>query len=299
MKDITIMVTGATGRTGVELCHQLAAIPGVAVRAATHSPHKRALLPSSVETVAFDVADAAGVAAAFRGADALFAVMPGGPPGPLGSAVMAGAARAAGIQRIVKLSSYDPENDHPTPTDRWAVESEARLADSGIPCTFLRPPWFYQNFHNGYFTPMLLRGALPLPFGEGRSGWIDCRDVAAVAVKALLEDGHAGEAYTLTGPRAISLAEIAAVLSRVTAQEIRYVPLSDEQWVALGRSAGLSDDEVFGILALMAKTRDGHAARLTTEVERILGRAPLSFEQYAVDHAAALTALATQASAGG
>jgi uncharacterized protein YbjT (DUF2867 family) len=261
------------------------------VRAAVHSPARAHLLPPSVTPVPLSTDDPATLAAAFQGVNRAFLVLPGGPQGPAGTRALAEAARDHGVERLVKLSSYDPESEPQTPTDRWALEAEAAVRDTGIPWTFLRPSWFNQNFHSGYFTPLLLRGALPLPFGEGRSGWIDCRDVAAVAVKALLEDGHAGQACTLTGPEALTLTEIAASLSRATERDIDYVDISDEAWVASGRAAGYPDEAVFGMLALMAKTRDGYAARLAPDVERILGRPPISFDQYAADHAAELTAL--------
>jgi len=290
-----VVVVGATGRTGLELCSELAKKPGVIVRAAVHTPAKATGLPESAQRVRFDINDASSVTAAFTGAHKLFLLTPRGGLGPIYTRMLADAARRAGIRSLVKLSSFEPEIQPQSPADLWALDSEKALREAEIPHTVLRPNWFFQNFHTGYFQPLLAQRVLPLPFGQGLAGWIDCRDIAAVAAKVLLEPGHLGLTYELTGPAAISLEEIASVLSRASGQEIRYLPLSERDWLERARAAGYPDHEAWGILAHIAKTRDGHAARLTDDVERLLGRKPISFEQYAQDYAPQLRALTARA----
>ena len=167
------------------------------------------------------------------------------------------------------------------------------VRETGIPHTFLRPTWFFQNFSMGYFTPMLMQRTLALPFGDGRAGWLDSRDIAEMVVKLLTEDSHTGEIYTPTGPRAITLHEIAAVFSEVTGQEVRYQPLSDEEWIASATSTGAPKELALATLALIAKTRDGYATDLTDDVERLTGHPPRSLEEFAREHAEMLTALVT------
>lgn len=288
-----ILVTGATGMAGTEVTARLVREPGVEVRAALHSPEKRRLLPAGVEGVPFDTGDPATVAAALEGVDRLFLLTPGGPPGPPATrAVLEAAKRNGSLRRIVKLSSLDPHRRPQAPTDLWALEAEAMVRDSGIPCTFLRPPWFDQNFTHGYFVPMVMQHLLALPFGDGRAAWVDTRDIAALAAVTLLEDGHEGRVYTPTGPEAITLSQIAAVLSEVTGREIRFRHLSDDEWVAAMLAAGRHEVDARATLALIAKTRDGHATQVTGDVERLTGEKPRSFERFARDHAEALTALA-------
>ena len=287
-----ILVTGATGIAGAEICRQLAAVSGVEVRATLHSPEKRQFLPDGVTPVPFDTGDAATVEAAFEGVEKLFLLTPGGPPGPPATRAILDAVKDRPVKAIVKLSSIDPHGQPQAPTDLWALEAEAMVRDTGLPFTFLRPPWFDQNFTRGYFAPMIMQNLLALPFGDGRTGWIDTRDIAAMAVKALTEDGHEGKIYTPTGPAAISLAEIAGVLTEVTGRAIRFQHLTDDQWVQAMLAMGRLEVDAHATLALMAKTRDGHLTQVTDDVERVTGRPARSFEEFARDHAAMLTGLA-------
>ena len=139
---------------------------------------------------------------------------------------------------------------------------------------------------------MVMQNVLALPFGDGLTGWIDTRDIAAVAAAALTEDGHQGETYTLTGPAAISMTEIAATLSEVTGRNIVFQHLTDEQWVQSMLAMGRTEVDAHATLALIAKTRDGHLTQTTDEVERLIGRKPRTFEEFARDHAELLTMLA-------
>ncbi|MEE8525268.1 MAG: SDR family oxidoreductase [Thermoanaerobaculia bacterium] len=287
----TILVTGATGQAGTEVCVELAKLPEVEVRAAVHTAAKRELLPAGVTPVPFDVEDPATVTAAVQGAEKLFLLTPGGPAGPAATRVITEAAKQSGIRHIVKLSSLDPERQPQAPTDLWAQETEAMVRDTGIPYNFLRPTWFFQNFSKGYFTPLLMQRTLVLPFGDGRAGWLDSRDIAAMAAKLLTEDGREGEIYTPTGPRTVSLHEIAAAFSEVTGREVRYRSPSDEEWIAGQTAMGLPEEAARAALALVAKTRDGYATDITDHVERLTGRPPRSLEEFARDHAELLTSL--------
>lgn len=287
-----ILVTGATGMAGSEVTAKLAQVPGVEVRAGLHSPEKRQMLPGGVTPVPLDTDDPATVSAALDGVSKLFLLTPGGPPGPPSTGAIMEAAKNSSLEGIVKLSSFDPYSEPQAPTDLWALETEAMVRDSGVPYTFLRPPWFDQNFTLGYFVPMVMQNFLALPFGEGRAAWVDTRDIASMVTAALLDDSHAGKIYTPTGPETISLAEIAHILSDVVGKEIRYQHLTDDQWVEAMLAAGRAEVDARATLALISKTRDGHATQVTDDVEHVTGEKPRSFEQFARDHAEVLTAFA-------
>lgn len=287
-----ILVMGATGMAGSEVTAKLARMPGVEVRAGLHSPQKRQMLPQGVTAVPLDTDDPATVEAALAGVDRLFLLTPGGPPGPPSTRVIVEAVKNSGVERIVKLSSLDPHSQPQAPTDLWAIETEAMVRETQIPFTFLRPPWFDQNFTLGYFVPMVMQNLLALPFGEGQAAWADTRDIAAMVATALLEDGHEGAVYTPTGPETISLAEIAGILSDVTGKDIPFQHLTDEQWVAAMLAAGRHEMDAKATLALISKTRDGHATQVTDDVERVTGEKPRSFAEFARDHAQVLTAFA-------
>lgn len=284
-KKTVVLVTGATGNIGTEVCIALARDPGLHVRAALRNPAKRAFLPENVETVPFDFADAASIDAALAGVDKLFLLAPGGPMGPPCTEAVIAALPKHSVQYIVKQSSYEPGAAHQVPTDLWALDTERMVQETGIPWTFLQPPWCNQNFTRGYFMPMLAQGILALPFGDGVSGWIDTRDIADVALKVFTENGHEGKSYCLTGPELISLRQIASMLSEASGRSIVYQPLSDEQWLEGCRKMGLPPLAAQATLALIAKTRDGYATKITDEVERIAGHKPRTFAQFAADFA--------------
>lgn len=120
--------------------------------------------------------------------------------------------------------------------------------------------------------------------GSGQVSHIDIRDVAAVAVKALTEEGHVGKAYTLTGPEALTNTETAQILSDNLGREIRYINLPPAQLKQALIAAGVPEWNVDALLDLQRLYREGKAATVTQEVEQILGRKPTSFGQFSRDN---------------
>jgi uncharacterized protein YbjT (DUF2867 family) len=283
--DKIIVVTGATGTTGKLVVRELLKRTGVRVRAAVRSVEKARALFSGADLVTMDYTRPETVRAAVEGADALFLLTPGGSGQIEQTWVTTQAARAAGIRRIVKLGSLAAPG---TQVERWCGMSEDMVASVAAEPTFLRPSWFDQNFTELYFAPTVRRGLVVAPMGEGLAGWIDCRDIAAVAAVTLTEEGHAGKTYTLTGPSLIGVREIVAVLSRAAGRTIRYFDAPESVQRFLVRLAGMPPRDVAAITELIGKLRDGHLTDVTDDVAHVLGRAPISFEQFAADHAAAL-----------
>jgi uncharacterized protein YbjT (DUF2867 family) len=288
---LTISPRDATGTTGKLVVKELLRRPGVRVRAAVRSLEKaRTLLPPGVEVVQMDYRRPQTVASAMQGATRLFLLTPGGSEQVEQAWVAVEAARAAGVTRIVRLGSLQAQDRGPTTqVERWCQMTEQMVARSGIPWTFLRPTWFNQDFTELYFAPQVRSGLLLAPLGQGRAAWVDCRDVAAVAAAALTEAAHEGQAYTLTGPEVIGLPEIMATLSRVSGRKIRYYDTPElPQRLLVRYVLGFPTRDVDAMLELIGKLRGGYLEHLTTDVERVLGRRPISFEQFAQDHAALL-----------
>jgi uncharacterized protein YbjT (DUF2867 family) len=123
--------------------------------------------------------------------------------------------------------------------------------------------------------------------GDGKVSHIDLRDIAAVAVKTLTESGHEGKAYTLTGPEALSNARVAEILSEDTGREIKYVDLADEQFKQALIQAGLPEWSADALVDLQRFYREGGASAVTGDVEKLLRRKPISFEQFSRDYAQA------------
>jgi uncharacterized protein YbjT (DUF2867 family) len=186
-------------------------------------------------------------------------------------------AVANGVTRLVHLSGRG---------EHHAVLAEQAVRETGADVTTLRSTWFSQNFSESYFVDGLLSGELALPAGNTPEPFVDADDIADVAVAALTEDGHVGEIYTLTGPRLLSFADAVGEIARATGREIRYAPVSVDEF-----AAGLEEQAVPGewielLLYLFEEVLDGRNAHLADGVQRALGREPKDFAEYARDAAA-------------
>lgn len=180
-------------------------------------------------------------------------------------------AAASGLEHIVLLSGRG---------EHHAQLGEEVVRTSGIPFTLVRAAWFAQNFSEGYLRDPILAGVLPMPGGDIAEPIIDIDDIADVVVRSLTEDGHAGELYEVTGPRLVTFAEMAAVLSRAAGRPIRHLPITfDEFHANVAAAGGGFVADVF--TAIARETLDGRNAYLTDGVERALGRKPRDFEEFA------------------
>lgn len=279
----TILVTGATGTVGGEVVRQLAGREGIHVRAAIRDLSKGgALAGPGVTPVLFDYDKPETFAVACQGADAIFLVAPFTPNGVEQAQALIAAARAAGVRHIVKLSVIGSLGE--TTVGRWHAAIDAALKQSGMDWTILLPGSFMQNFVKTS-TPRP-DGNMYLPVGDAKVAFIDIRDIAAVAVKALTEPGHEGKEYTLTGPAEISYTEAAAGMTEASGRAIRFVdvPESAARQAMLG--ATMPEWLVNVILELNAAARASHGSHVTSTVQDVLGRPPHTFRDFARDYAA-------------
>ena len=220
-----ILITGASGNVGKEVVKQIAQT-GAQVRAAFQSEGKALAVPSGVETVTVDYNQPETLRVALEGVDRVFLV---GPP----TAELPELERKAmdvivrsDVRQVVKLSAMGGRD---AIFPRQHAESEAYIQSSDVPYTFLRPNGFMQNLVNYNAATINTQNAFYGSEGDGRVSQIDLRDVAAVAVKTLTENGHAGNTYTLTGPEAVTNTEIAQLLSSALGREIRFINLTPSQ----------------------------------------------------------------------
>ncbi|MFF5138522.1 NAD(P)H-binding protein [Streptomyces sp. NPDC013157] len=281
-----ILVTGATGTIGSDVVRQLAE-HGAKVRALTRDPAK-ARVPAGVEVVRGDYTDPASLEAASAGATAAFLLRPPGPDEGQDAALVA-AARAAGVQRVVKLSAIATGDAGSGPSSQWHVAGERAVRDSGLAWTVLRPSSFASNTLTWLEA---LRAGEPVPnmTGDGASGVIDPRDIAEVAVRALLDAGHAARTYTLTGPEAITVLGQAAVLAEVLGRPVPTRDLSPEETRDFLRTAwGMEGAQADGVLTGLAFVRSGGNAVVTEDAREVLGRPARTYREWAEDHRGAFT----------
>jgi uncharacterized protein YbjT (DUF2867 family) len=196
------------------------------------------------------------------------------------------AARRAGVGHVVKFSAYGAGLHAPHYFGRQHGEAERALEDSGLPFTMLRPNGFFQNFL-GSAASIRERGALHAPAGGMKFSAVDVRDIAAVAAHVLTEPGHQWQRYSITGPEALSHAEIAECFSKVLGRTIRYVDVPEDAARESMLSAGIPAWTVDKLLDLYRYYRGGAAAEVTYNVECIGRKAPIPFRQFVRDHAAA------------
>ncbi len=181
-------------------------------------------------------------------------------------------ARTAGVQQLVLLSGRGEEE---------AQACEAIIQESGINWTIVRASWFNQNFSEGAFVDMVQAGQITLPDVSTPEPFVDVDDIADVAVAALTEAGHAGELYEVTGPRMLTLSEIAAELSKATGRTIEYTPVPHDAFVQGVAESGAPEEVTWMLDYLFATVLDGRNAYLTDGVRRALGREPKDFTAYA------------------
>jgi len=182
-----------------------------------------------------------------------------------------------GIERIVLLSGRG---------EAEAQACEQIVQDSGLEWTIVRASWFNQNFSEGAFIDMVLDGAITLPAGDTPEPFVDVDDIAEVAVAALTEDGHHGEIYEVTGPRLMTMADVATDLSSATGRQITFIDVPHDAFIEQLSSAGAPRDVVWMLDYLFSTVLDGRNAHLADGVARALGRAPRDFADYARDVAA-------------
>ena len=282
----TILVTGATGTIGSEVVKALAGKPGVTVRIGVRSAAKaEKLAAENVVPVDFDYEKPETIAAAVKGADRVFLLTPFSADQVEHGRAVIEAAKAAGVKHIVKLSAIGVENEPGIQLGRWHREVEKLVEASGISYTILRPNNFMDNFINFYGPGA--DGNIYVPFGTAAVSYIDARDVAAVAATVLTEEGHYGKAYDLTGPEAVTTAEVAKAIGEVSGRTVTYVDVPEE-----AASKGMLDMHmpkwmVDAMMELHGICKAGYASGVSPLVKQITGKAPRTFAEFARDRAAA------------
>jgi len=262
------LVIGGTGKTGRRITDALRA-KGTTVRIGS-----RSAVP------AFDWDKEAGWDACLDGVASIYITytpdlaMPGARDA---ISALVRRAKLQGVKRLVLLSGRG---------EKEAQACEQIVQESGLEWTVVRASWFNQNFSEGAFIDMVLGGAITLPAGDTLEPFVDVDDIADVAVAALTEDGHNGEIYEVTGPRLMTMADIAADLSDATGREIAYVDVPHDAFIDELKNSGAPKDVVWMLDYLFTTVLDGRNAYLCDGVQRALGRPPKDFANYAHDVAA-------------
>ena len=262
MKQETTLVLGGTGKTGRRVVERLTA-RGVPTRVGSRSGEPP-----------FDWEDRRTWAPALDGVASVYVsyypdiAIPGAVEQVRSLAEL---ALEQGARRLVLLSGRGEEE---------AERAERAVQGTGADLTIVRCAWFMQNFSEGHFAEPLAAGELALPAGDVLEPFVDAEDIADVAVAALTDDRHIGELHELTSPRLLTFADAVGEIAGASGREIRYVPVSIEEYAAQATEFGVPAEFVEFLTYLFSEVL-GRSAYLTDGVQRALGRKPRDFADYA------------------
>ncbi len=212
---------------------------------------------------------------ALRGVDAVYvafypdAAFPGAARA-VGS--FADLAVACGVRHLVLLADRGSDE---------AERCEQAVRDSGAEWTIVRAGFITQNFSEAFLVELVRAGVVALPAGDVAEPFTDAEDIADVAVAALTENGHGGQIHEVTGPRLLTFADAVGEIARVTGREVRYAPITPEQFVSSLTARGVPAEYAKQLAGLMVEVFDGRREKVTDTVERVLGRPARDFAEYA------------------
>ncbi|WP_149205430.1 NAD(P)H-binding protein [Actinotalea subterranea] len=273
-----VLVTGVRGKTGTPLAHLLAARPGIDVLGGSSDPTTVTL--EGAQPTAFSWDDASTWAAATDAVDAVYVVRPDRADAP--ELIDALLTELSADARVVLLSERDADSVGP---DGWAVRTEQVVRGSGRQWTVLRPSWFMQVLTDErfYLAQLVEEGELAFSSGGASLAWIDARDIAAVAECALLDDGHEGQVYELSGPESLTLTHVAEQLSTAVGHRVAHREITIDE--ALEGLRGFERDLT---LWTFERVHAGTFAPVTDTVERLTGRPARTLQTFLADSAAVL-----------
>lgn len=271
-----ILIIGASGTVGTELVKNL--------KAKGHHVH-RATSKKNVEAdqVHLNLLTQEGVTEALKGIEKVFMLAP---PGHVNQNELLNPvidkAKAAGVQKIVLMTAMGANAVETAPFR----QVEIKLEKSGLNYNIIRPNWFMQNFNTFWIHGINTQGKIFLPVEQAKGSFIDARDIAAVAAELLHTDKFNNLDFDLTGRDVLNHDEVAAILSKTTGRRITYQNITPGAMLEGLLGAGLPRPYSEFLLMILEFFRLGYSERTTDSVEKITGRKPIRFEQYAQDYKA-------------
>jgi len=275
MTTTPILILSGKGKTGRRVVEQLEA-RGVPYRLASRSSAQR-----------FDWYDDSTWSPTIAGAETAYLAPPVGPTGLAQACRFIKQAASEGLRRVVLLSGRgvgSPGRDFAVYDGGLALEDAVKA--SGADWTIIQPAWFAQGFSEDFLRYHVLAGEIRVSAGDGGEAWIDTNDVGDVMTAVLLDEAHTGATYTISGPRYLNMTEVAAELSVATGRPIGYVDLEPQAHVTELVEQGLELEDAEAVRDLFAVIRNHRSEYVSDGVQRVLGRAPRDFTDWARETAA-------------
>ena len=274
-----LLIIGSTGKIGTEMVYQLLAKgihPIIASRSIKKAQKKFGI---NEHYVAFDFEKPQTFPVALKGIDKVFFIAPHNNPSKSVQLFLE-EAKAAHIQHIT-FSSGRTTGDIP---GKPLFKVTELVRASGIPYTIIVPAWFMQNFCNWLGGSIVSEDKIIIPAADAKMAFIDVRDIAAVAIKTLTEEGHAGKTYELTSDEALDHYEVAEKISQVRGKPVQYIPLSNEDYVTEMLKRGGSEAAANYVNMLFDIVKTGKEASVSEDLEQVLHRLPISFDEFVEDY---------------
>ncbi len=277
-----ILVTGATGSNGRELLNRLLAL-GVAVRAMVRPRSGQANdLPQGVELAKADFDDGASIAYALAGIESAFLVTSSSERVEEQQLRFVERARTSGVRHIVYVSQLHAARNSPVRFLHYHAVVEA-ISSSGMAFTHLRPNLYMQGLL-GFRSSIKSEGRIYAPASDARVSIVDVRDIAAAAAAALTQSGHEGKVYDITGPEALTHAEMASRLSEALGKQITFVDIPEAAMRSALLSFGFPEWQADGLVEDYAHYRRGEASAISPAVQAVTGQASHAFREFARDY---------------
>ena len=271
----TVLVIGVRGKTGRQVAASLSRQPGIEVRGAGRNVTDLTL--PGVRVIHFDWEDQASWVDVLNGVSAIYLVKPKtpDPASTVGSFLWL----AGETKRVVLLSEMGCESRDDS-TDERKVEKTVEAMSHDW--TILRPNWFMQNFTepNFYLEAIRDSGILNVPTGGQPVSFVDTRDIADVAVAALTDSGHARRAYTLTGPQALTFAEVTKKIGETAGHQVRHTDPPLEDYLSGLAASGTEKSRIEYNRRIYTFIQNGQTAPVSTAVEQVTGHPPRTFSAF-------------------
>jgi uncharacterized protein YbjT (DUF2867 family) len=280
---MSFLITAATGNVGTRITDRIIAA-GERPRVFVRDPAKaRARFGDRVDIHRGDLADPSSLLAAFRGVDTVL-VINAGPELGSRDRIAAQVAARSGVRRLIKLSTMDVEQS--VGTGPWHGQGEAAIRASGLGFTIVRPAGFMDNAL-AWAPTIKSTGVVHAATGEGKIAFVHCDDIADVATAALTTNRYDGQTLSISGPEALSYQQMVSAIGSAIGKSLVFESILDQAERESWAGRGEAQESIDYHLSIFRAIRAGRLATVTDTVERILGRSPIGFHQWAAENASA------------
>ncbi len=284
-----ILLTGATGKTGMVAAQKIAET-GKKARVVTRDASRATKLAEMGHEIAVgDLADTAFLKEALKGIERAFLLLINTQEQQAMEAQFTDLAKAAGVRHLVKVSSIEAHAGIGARVPEAHAASEAYIKASGVPWTMIKPNFYMQTLLAAA-KGIKERGEIVMPVGKARISMIDCRDSGEIVAKVLLEQGHEGQSYKLTGPESVSFDDVAKRMTAILGKEVKYIDPPLDVYRANLLKAIPDPWRVDSVCEIFATTAKGQKEieEVNDGVQKMLGRAPTNLDKFISDYKAAL-----------